>query len=71
VWLEDQLIEKKSQMSESMSESMSELENTRMEVLLEYLNGSKSINSAFTSALLKVQIKTASRLLVRQKKLEH
>lgn len=56
-------------MSELMSESMSELEIIRMKVILEYLSASTSINSAIAAELLKVQIKTASRLLSKAEKI--
>ena len=62
--------EKKVAMSESMSELMSELERARMQVVLEYLNGSKKINSAIAAELLGVEVKTASRLLSKAEKLE-
>ena len=61
--------ERKRQMSESMSESMSELENSRMKVILEYLIGSTSINSTIAAELLRIQIKTASRLLSKAEKI--
>ena len=56
-------------MSELMSESMSELERTRMQIILHYLNTNKEINSSIAAKLLKVEIKTASRLLSKAEKL--
>ena len=56
-------------MSESMSESMSELERTRMQIILHYLDTNKEINSSIAAKLLKVEIKTASRLLSKAAKL--
>jgi len=56
-------------MSELMFESMSQLENIRMKVILEHLSASTSINSAIAAELLKVQIKTASRLLSKAEKI--
>ena len=47
---------------------MSELENIRMKVILEHLRVSTSINSSIAAELLKVQIKTASRLLSKTEK---
>ena len=57
-------------MSESMSESMSELERTRMQIILHYLDTNKEINSSIAAKLLKVEIKTASRLLLKAAKLD-
>ena len=57
-------------MSESMSESMSELERTRMQIILHYLDTNKEINSSIAAKLLKVEIKTASRLLLKAEKLD-
>ena len=57
-------------MSESMSESMSELERTRMKIILHYLDTNKEINSSIAAKLLKVEIKTASRLLLKAEKLD-
>ena len=62
--------EKKETMSESMSESMSELERARMQVVLNYLETNKEINSSIAASLLGVEIKTASRLLLKAEKLE-
>ena len=56
-------------MSESMSESMSELERTRMQIILHYLDTNKEINSSIAAKLLKVEIKTSSRLLSKAAKL--
>lgn len=56
-------------MSESMSESMSELERARMQIILIYLETNKEINSAAAAKLLEVEIKTASRLLLKAEKL--
>ena len=55
--------------SESMSESMSELERARMQIILIYLETNKEINSAAAAKLLEVEIKTASRLLLKAEKL--
>ena len=57
-------------MSELMSESMSELERTRMQIILSYLDANKEINSSVAAELLKVEIKTASRLLLKAEKLD-
>ena len=57
-------------MSESMSKSMSELERTRMQIILHYLDTNKEINSSIAAKLLKVEIKTASRLLLKAEKLD-
>lgn len=57
-------------MSESMSESMSELERTRMQIILHYLDTNKEINSSIAAKLLKVEIKTAGRLLSKAAKLD-
>ena len=57
-------------MSKSMSESMSELERTRMQIILHYLDTNKEINSSIAAKLLKVEIKTASRLLLKAEKLD-
>lgn len=56
--------------NETMSESMSELERTRMQIVLQYLDTNKEINSSIAAKLLKVEIKTASRLLSRVAKLD-
>ena len=61
--------EKKAAMSESMSELMSELERARMQVVLNYLDANKEINSAIAAELLGVEVKTASRLLSKAEKL--
>lgn len=52
-----------------MSESMSELERARMQVVLNYLDANKEINSAIAAELLGVAVKTASRLLSKAEKL--
>ena len=57
-------------MSESMSKSMSELERTRMQIILHYLDTNKEINSSIAAKLLKVEIKTAGRLLSKAAKLD-
>ena len=57
-------------MSESMSELMSKLERTRMQIILHYLDTNKEINSSIAAKLLKVEIKTASRLLLKGEKLD-
>ena len=54
---------------EKMSESMSELERARMQIILIYLETNKEINSAVAAKLLEVEIKTASRLLLKAEKL--
>ena len=56
--------------NETMSESMSELERTRMQIILHYLDTNKEINSSIAAKLLKVEIKTASRLLLKAEKLD-
>ena len=55
---------------EKMSESMSELERARMQIILIYLETNKEINSAVAAKLLEVEIKTASRLLLKAEKLD-
>lgn len=66
--------ERKKTMSESMSklmsESMSELERTRMQIILRYLDTNKEINSSIAAELLEVEIKTASRLLLKAEKFD-
>ncbi len=57
-------------MSKSMSESMSELERTRMQIILHYLDTNKEINSSIAAELLEVEIKTASRLLLKAEKFD-
>ena len=57
-------------MSESMSKSMSELERRRMQMILSYLDVNKEINSSIAAKLLEVEIKTASRLLLKAEKLD-
>lgn len=49
--------------------SMSELEKTRMKIILHYLKDNKEINSTIAAELLKVEIKTASRLLSKAERL--
>jgi ATP-dependent DNA helicase RecG len=56
-------------MSESMSELMSKLERTRMQIILQYLDANKEINSAIAAELLGVEVKTASRLLLKAEKM--
>ena len=56
--------------NETMSESMSKLERTRMQIILHYLDTNKEINSSIAAKLLKVEIKTASRLLLKGEKLD-
>ena len=46
------------------NETMSELERTRMQIILHYLDTNTEINSSIAAKLLKVEIKTASRLLL-------
>lgn len=55
---------------EKMSELMSELERARMQIILIYLETNKEINSSVAAKLLEVQIKTASRLLLKAEKLD-
>jgi len=55
---------------EKMSESMSELERARMQIILIYLETNKEINSSVAAKLLEVEIKTASRLLLKAEKLD-
>ena len=55
--------------NKTMSESMSELERKRMQIILHYLDTNKEINSSIAAKLLKVEIKTASRLLSKAEKL--
>lgn len=57
-------------MSELMSESMSELELARLQIVLGYLHTTKFVNSSTAAELLEVEIKTASRLLVKAEKLD-
>ena len=57
-------------MSESMSELMSELERERMQIILNYLEINREINSSCAAELLEVEIKTASRLLLKAEKLD-
>lgn len=56
--------------NETMSKSLSELERTRMQIILCYLDTNKEINSSIAARLLKVEIKTASRLLLKAEKLD-
>ena len=56
--------------NDTMSESMSELERTRMQIILHYLDTNKEINSSIAAKLLKVEIKTAGRLLSKAEKLD-
>jgi ATP-dependent DNA helicase RecG len=57
------------EIKDTMSESMSELERTRMQIILQYLDANKEINSAIAAELLEVEVKTASRLLLKAEKL--
>ena len=57
-------------MSESVSESMTELERARMQIILNYLDANKEINSSIAAKLLEVKVKTASRLLSKAEKLD-
>lgn len=52
------------------NETMSELERTRMQIILHYLDTNKEMNSSVAVKLLKVEIKTASRLLSKTAKLD-
>ena len=54
--------------NQSMSELMSELERTRMQFVLQYLDTNKEISSSTAAKLLKVEVKTASRLLSKAEK---
>ena len=56
--------------NEIMSESMSKLERIRMQIILHYLDINKETNSSIAAKLLKVEIKTASRLLLKAEKLD-
>ena len=56
-------------MSESMSESVSKLERTRMQIILHYLETNREKISSIAAKLLKVEIKTSSRLLSKAAKL--
>ena len=56
--------------NETMSKSMSELERTRMQIIFRYLDTNKEINSSIAAKLLKVEIKTASQLLLTAEKLD-
>ena len=49
---------------------MFELERTRIQIILHYLDTNKEINSSIAAKLLKVEIKTASRLLLKAEKLD-
>ena len=53
-----------------MSELMSELERTRMRMILSYLDVNKEISSSLAAKLLEVEMKTASRLLLKAEKLD-
>ena len=50
--------------------TMSELERTRIQIILHYLDTNKEINSSIAAKLLKVEIKTAGRLLSKAAKLD-
>ena len=52
-------------MSESRSESVSKLGRTRMQIILHYLE-----TNSIAAKLLKVEIKTASRMLLKAEKLD-
>lgn len=56
--------------SQEFDETMSELERTRMQIILRYLDTNKEINSSIAAKLLEVEIKTASRLLLKAEKLD-
>ncbi|MDO5303114.1 MAG: hypothetical protein Q4E84_04345 [Clostridia bacterium] len=62
-------VSQNSEETETMSESMSELERTRMQIVLRYLDTNKEINSSIAAKLLKVEMKTAGRLLSKSEKL--
>lgn len=51
-------------------ETMSELERTRMQIIFSYLETNKEINSSTAAGLLDVEVKTASRLLLKAEKLD-
>ena len=55
---------------DKMSESMSELERARMRIILLYMETNREINSSVAAKLLEVEIKTASRLLLKAEKLD-
>ena len=57
-------------MSESMSESVSKLERTRRQIILHYLETNREKISSIAAKLLKVEIKTASRMLLKAEKLD-
>ena len=57
-------------MSESRSESVSKLERTRMQMILHYLETNREKISSIAAKLLKVEIKTASRMLLKAEKLD-
>lgn len=44
----------------ALDPAMSELERARMQVVLDYLDANKEINSSIAAKLLEVEIKTAS-----------
>ncbi len=52
------------------NDSMSELERARLQIILHYLDTNKEINISIAAKLLKVEIKTASRLLLKTEKLD-
>ena len=52
------------------NEIRSEFARTRMQIILHYLDTNKEINSSIAAKLLKVEIKTASRLLLKAEKLD-
>ena len=52
------------------NEIRSEFARTRMQIILHYLDTNKKINSSIAAKLLKVEIKTASRLLSKAAKLD-
>lgn len=49
---------------------MSELERTRMQIIFSYLETNKEINRSTAARLLDVEVKTASRLLLKAEKLD-
>ena len=57
-------------MSESMSESVSKFERTRMQIILHYLATNREKISSIAAKLLKVEIKTAIRMLLKAEKLD-
>ena len=57
-------------MSESMSKRITAMNQRLMQTVLQYLDTNKEIDSSIAAELLKVEIKTASRLLLKAEKLD-